>query len=210
MANNINLKIPFSLQDLPYSIDALEPYVTSNTLSFHHGKHHAAYVNNLNNLIKAEKANGEDLEQIILNSYNKLGEEPVFNNAAQVWNHNFFWNCMKQNGGGAPSGLLLDQIIKDFGSLDRCIEDIKAAAAGQFGSGWAWLAWDGSKLLVSKTLNAALPLIHSQKALLTIDVWEHAYYLDYQNKRVDYIDVFIKNLINWTFVEENFKSCVVS
>lgn len=193
----------FTLPDLPYAANALEPYMSANTFSFHHDKHHAAYVNNLNNLIKDTELADKSLEEIIKASFKDSSKVGVFNNAAQVWNHTFFWNSMKPGGGGTPSGSLADKINADFGSFDKFKEEFKNAAATQFGSGWAWLLLDNGTLKVSKTPNAENPLAHGQTALLTLDVWEHAYYLDYQNKRPDFIATFLDHLVNWDFAAEN-------
>jgi Fe-Mn family superoxide dismutase len=194
----------FELPPLPYDKSALEPHISARTLEFHHGKHHATYVNNLNGLIKDTDLASKSLEDIILASAKDLpAKQGLFNNAAQVWNHTFFWNCMKQGGGGKPSGKILAKIESDFGSFDKFVEEFRAAATTQFGSGWAWLVLDGGKLKITKTGNADLPMAHGQKALLTVDVWEHAYYLDYQNRRIDFVQAFIDNLINWEFVEKN-------
>lgn len=194
----------FELPPLPYDKSALEPHISARTLEFHHGKHHATYVNNLNGLIKDTDLASKSLEDIILAAAKDLpAKQGLFNNAAQVWNHTFFWNCMKKNGGGKPSGKILAMIESDLGGFDKFIEDFRSAATTQFGSGWAWLVLDGGKLKITKTGNADLPLAHGQKALLTVDVWEHAYYLDYQNRRIDFVQAFIDNLIDWEFVEKN-------
>lgn len=192
-------KMAITLPDLPYAQDALEPHISANTLSFHYGKHHNAYVTNLNKLIEGTKHAGASLEDIVKNS-----DGGIFNNAAQVWNHTFYWHSMKPNGGGEPSGELADKINQDFGGLDKFKEEFANAGATQFGSGWAWLVLDGGKLKVTKTPNAETPLTQGQIPLLTMDVWEHAYYLDYQNKRPDYIATFLSSLINWDFAAENF------
>jgi len=192
--NNMAITLP----DLPYAQDALEPHITANTLSFHYGKHHNAYVTNLNKLIEGTEFANSSLEEIVLKS-----EGGIFNNAAQVWNHTFYWNSMKPNGGGNPEGELADKINDAFGSFDKFREEFSNAAATQFGSGWAWLVLDGEKLKIVKTSNAQTPLTDGQKPLLTIDVWEHAYYLDFQNKRPDYIQTFLNNLVNWDFAAEN-------
>lgn len=193
----------FTLPELPYAQNALEPYVSANTLSFHYGKHHQAYVTNLNNLVKDTPLEKATLEEVIKESAKDASKAGVFNNSAQVWNHTFFWNCMKPNGGGAPKGEVAKMIDRDLGGYDKFKEDFKQAAVTQFGSGWAWLALEGNKLKIVKTSNADLPMVHGQKALLTVDVWEHAYYLDYQNRRPDFVTAFIDNLINWEFVERN-------
>lgn len=193
----------FTLPPLPYAQNALEPHISANTLSFHYGKHHQAYVTNLNNLVKDTPWATATLEEVIMASAKDATKAGVFNNAAQVWNHTFYWNSMKPNGGGAPKGELAKKIDKDFGSFDAFKEAFKQAGTTQFGSGWAWLVLDGGTLKVTKTGNADLPMVHGQKALLTMDVWEHAYYLDFQNKRPDYITTFLDKLVNWDFAEKN-------
>lgn len=189
----------FTLPDLPYPKDALAPHISAETLEYHYGKHHAAYVNNLNKLLDGKEA-GRSLEDII-----KSSEGGIFNNAAQVWNHTFYWNSMKPNGGGQPTGDLADAIKRDFGSFDKFKEEFSQAAATQFGSGWAWLVLSDGKLSVTKTGNADLPMKHGQKAILTIDVWEHAYYIDYRNLRPKYIETFLNSLVNWDFALANLK-----
>jgi Fe-Mn family superoxide dismutase len=192
----------FTLPPLPYDKNALAPHISAETLEFHHGKHHQAYVTNLNKLLEGKPEANKSLEDIILSS------EPggVFNNAAQVWNHTFYWNSMKPNGGGQPSGDLAAAIQRDFGGFDKFSQQFSEAAATQFGSGWAWLVLGADKkLAVTKTPNADLPMKHGQKALLTIDVWEHAYYIDYRNLRPKYIETFLKSLANWDFALENLK-----
>jgi len=191
------------LPALPYSLDALEPHISARTLEFHHGKHHAAYVTNLNNLVAGSELADHSLEDTILAVAGDASKAGVFNNAAQVWNHTFYWQGMKPGGGGAPSGELAAKIDADFGSFDAFKEQFKAAGATQFGSGWAWLVLDNGTLKITKTGNADLPLAHGQKALLTMDVWEHAYYLDYQNRRPDYMTTFLDKLVNWDFVAAN-------
>ncbi|MET0402497.1 MAG: superoxide dismutase [Cystobacter sp.] len=193
--------MPFTLPELPYAKDALAPHISAETLEYHHGKHHAAYVTNLNKLLDGKPEANKSLEEVILSS-----DGGVFNNAAQVWNHTFYWNCMKPNGGGQPTGDLADAITRDFGSYEKFKEQFAAAAATQFGSGWAWLVLEKDKLSITKTGNADLPMKHGQKALLTIDVWEHAYYIDFRNARPKYIDTFLANLVNWDFVTQNLKS----
>ena len=191
----------FSLPDLPYGKDALAPYLSQETLEFHHGKHHNAYVTNLNGLIEGSAHATQSLEEIILSA-----EGPLFNNAAQVWNHTFYWHCMKPGGGGEPSGELATAIARDFGSLDDFKKEFTAAAVSQFGSGWAWLILDAGVLKITKTGNADLPLKHGQVALLTVDVWEHAYYIDYRNLRPKYVETFLNNLVDWAFVAENYRA----
>ena len=193
----------FVLPPLPYANTALEPYISANTFSFHYSKHHQAYVTNLNNLVKDTPMASMSLEQVIMESAKDTTKAGIFNNAAQVWNHTFYWDSMKPNGGGKPSGELAKKIDADFGGYDKFVEAFKQAATTQFGSGWAWLVLDGDKLKVTKTGNADLPMAHGQKALLTIDVWEHAYYLDFQNKRPDYITTFLDKLVNWDFAAKN-------
>jgi Fe-Mn family superoxide dismutase len=195
----------FELPALPFAKNALEPHMSAQTLDFHHGKHHQAYVTNLNNLVKDTPLAGQSLEQIIQATAKDESKAGIFNNAAQVWNHTFFWNCMKPNGGGAPTGALAQKINTAFGSFDKFKEQFKQAAATQFGSGWAWLVSDGAQLKVTKTPNAVNPMAQGQTALLTCDVWEHAYYLDYQNRRPDFVQTFLDKLVNWDFVAKNLK-----
>ena len=192
--------MPFTLPPLPYDKNALAPHITAETLEFHHGKHHNAYVTNLNKLLEGKPEAEKSLEDVIMNS-----DGGVFNNAAQIWNHTFYWNSMKPNGGGQPTGELADAINRDFGSFDKFKEAFTAAATTQFGSGWAWLVLDKGKLMVTKTGNADLPMKHGQKALLTIDVWEHAYYIDFRNLRPKYIETFLTHLVNWDFALANLK-----
>jgi Fe-Mn family superoxide dismutase len=189
----------FTLPQLPYDKTALAPHISAETLEFHHGKHHNAYVVNLNKLLEGKPEANQTLEQVIASS-----EGPVFNNAAQIWNHTFYWHSMKPAGGGMPSGALASAIDRDFGSFDKFKEQFTAAATTQFGSGWAWLVSNKGKLEVTKTGNADLPMKHGQTALLTIDVWEHAYYIDYRNLRPKYIETFLNSLANWDFAAENF------
>ena len=183
------------LPALPYAMDALAPHISAETLEFHYGKHHNAYVTNLNGMIEGTDLADASLEEIIAQS-----DGGMFNNAAQIWNHTFYWNSMSPTGGGAPDGNVGEAINSAFGSYDAFREEFTTAAKTQFGSGWAWLVDDGSGLSIMKTANADLPLAHSAKALLTIDVWEHAYYIDYRNARPTYIDVFMDNLVNWDHV----------
>lgn len=191
------------LAPLPFGYTDLDPYMSKSTLEFHHDKHHAAYVTNLNKLIEGSEHADKSLEEIVVTSF-KEGKTPIFNNAGQVWNHNFFWQSLKKGGGGTPSGALADKINSDFGSFDKFKEEFKNAATTQFGSGWAWLVVDNGTLKVTKTPNAENPVVHGQTPLLTLDVWEHAYYLDYQNKRPDFIATFLDHLVNWDFAAENF------
>jgi Fe-Mn family superoxide dismutase len=192
-----------TLPPLPYADNALDPVISAHTLSFHYGKHHKAYVDNLNKLIAGTPLEGQSLEAIIKESAGKADKAGVFNNSAQIWNHTFYWNSLKPNGGGAPPAALAKLIERDFGSLDALKKELATAATTQFGSGWAWLASDNGKLVVSKTSNAELPMTKGQTALLTIDVWEHAYYLDYQNRRPDYATAVIEKLLNWQFAADN-------
>lgn len=187
----------FELPALPYASDALQPYMSAETFSFHHGKHHAAYVTNLNKLIEGTDLAGQSLEEIVKATFGDPAKAGIFNNAAQVWNHTFFWESMKPGGGGAPTGAIADKINADFGGYDKFAEAFKTAAATQFGSGWAWLVLENGTLKVTKTPNAENPLVHGQTPLLTLDVWEHAYYLDYQNKRPDFISTYLEHLVNW-------------
>ena len=189
----------FELPPLPYSKDALEPHMSARTLEFHHDKHHQPYVTNLNNLTKDTLMANQSLEEVVRATAKDESKAGVFNNAAQVWNHTFFWNCMKPKGGGQPSGDLAQRINQAFGSFDKFKEQFKAAATTQFGSGWAWLVLEGGQLKVTKTPNAVNPMSQGQTALLTCDVWEHAYYLDYQNRRPDFVQVFLDHLVNWDF-----------
>jgi superoxide dismutase, Fe-Mn family len=192
-----------NLPNLPYPKDALAPYISANTLDFHYGKHHKAYVDNLNKLIEGTDLAGKSLEEIIQISAKDSSKTGIFNNAAQVWNHSFYWQCIKKGGGKTPSGTVAAKINAAWGSFDKFAEELKNAGMTQFGSGWAWLILDGGQLKITKTANADTPIAHGQKPLLTIDVWEHAYYLDYQNRRPDYLAAVIQNLINWDFVNSN-------
>jgi superoxide dismutase, Fe-Mn family len=194
----------YELPTLPYEYTALEPYISKSTLEFHHDKHHAAYVNNYNTAVKDTDMNSKSIEEVIKAVAGDAGKVGIFNNAAQAWNHSFYWNCMKGGGGGLPSGALLDKINADFGSFDKFVEAFKTAGATQFGSGWAWLVLDNGTLKVTKTGNAENPMTMGTTPLLTMDVWEHAYYLDYQNRRPDYMSDFVTKLINWDFVAANF------
>jgi len=195
----------FTLPPLPYAATALQPHMSEQTFSFHHDKHHQAYVTNLNNLIKDSPKDKQPLEALILESAKDPAQAGIFNNAAQVWNHTFFWSCMKPAGGGKPSGDVASAIDKAFGGLDKFKEQFKQAAVTQFGSGWAWLVSEKGEIKITKTPNADLPMAHGQKALLTVDVWEHAYYLDYQNRRPDFVQAFLDHLVNWDFVAQNLK-----
>lgn len=188
------------LPPLPYALDALQPTISKETLEYHYGKHHQAYVNNLNNLIKDTDYANLSLEETILKS--KSGG--IFNNAAQIWNHTFYWHCMSPNGGGEPTGALLDAILKKFGSFDEFKKQFSQASITTFGSGWGWLVKNAAgELEIMSTSNADTPMAHDKKALLTCDVWEHAYYIDYRNMRPTYVENFWK-LVNWDFVQKNF------
>jgi Fe-Mn family superoxide dismutase len=193
----------FTLPNLPYGFDALAPHISAETLKFHHGKHHKTYVDKLNKKIAGTPYAELPLGEIIQKSWQK--DWGVFNNAGQHWNHSFFWHCLAPDGGGEPSGALKRQIDKDFGSFDAFQKEFADKAATQFGSGWAWLVLDGDKLKVVTTANAELPMLQGRQALLTCDVWEHAYYLDYQNERPKFIDAFLKKLANWKFAQERFE-----
>ncbi len=189
-----------TLPALPYAMDALAPHISRETLEYHYGKHHQAYVTNLNNLIKGTEFENASLEDIV-----KKSSGGIFNNAAQVWNHTFYWNGMKPNGGGAPSGALAAAIDKKWGSFEEFKKAFSASAVGNFGSGWTWLVKkaDGSVDIVN-TSNAATPLTGADKPLLTCDVWEHAYYIDYRNLRPKFVETFLNNLVNWDFAAKNF------
>jgi superoxide dismutase, Fe-Mn family len=193
----------FTLPTLPYADTALAPVISANTIGFHYGKHHKTYVDNLNNLVKGTDLEGQSLEAIVAATAGKADKAGVFNNAAQVWNHTFYWNCLRANGGGAPPAKLAQMIDAGFGSFDNFKKEFAQACVTQFGSGWGWLVADGGTLKVVKTANAEVPFTKGQKPLLTVDVWEHAYYLDYQNRRADYVNAVIDKLLNWQFAEEN-------
>ena len=197
--------VPVSLPALPYDAGALAPVVTANTMSFHYGKHHKAYVDNLNKLIAGTELADLLLEEIIKKTSGVPDKQAVFNNAAQVWNHTFYWNSLKPNGGGIPTGILAKKIDEAFGSYGNFKKALSDAAVGQFGSGWAWLVLNGGALAVVKTPNAETPLTKGMVPLLTVDVWEHAYYLDYQNRRADYVGAVVDNLLNWDFALQNYK-----
>ncbi|HRY15331.1 MAG: superoxide dismutase [Candidatus Competibacteraceae bacterium] len=194
---------PFSLPPLPWPDNALSPHISANTIGFHYGKHHQGYVNNLNKLVAGTPMADQTLEAIIQATAGKTDQTAIFNNAAQVWNHTFYWNSLRPKGGGKPTGALMEHIEKDFGNFDAFKTEFAKAAASQFGSGWAWLVKDGDKLAIVKTGNADTPIAQGRKPLLTIDVWEHAYYLDYQNRRTDYIAAIMDHLMNWEFAEQN-------
>ncbi|MAK61829.1 MAG: superoxide dismutase [Fe] [Ponticaulis sp.] len=195
----------FDLPSLPYSRDALQPHISEETLNFHYGKHHQAYVTNLNKMIEGGPMADASLEEVIMDAAGDASKAGVFNNAAQVWNHTFYWHSMKPAGGGAPTGKIAEMIDRDFGSYDAFKEAFSTAGATQFGSGWAWLVLDkDGKLAVRKTPNAETPLTEDGVTpLLTMDVWEHAYYLDFQNARPKYIETFLGELVNWDFANQN-------
>jgi superoxide dismutase, Fe-Mn family len=194
---------PIVLPPLPYALDALGPVISANTLGFHYGKHHKTYVENLNKLISGTEFEDLPLEGIIKATADQANHVEIFNNAAQVWNHTFYWNSLTPQGGGQPPAVLKGMMDSSFGGVDQCLKALTTAAVGQFGSGWAWLVQDGKTLKVLKTGNANTPLVGGPKPLLTIDVWEHAYYLDYQNRRVDYVKTLIDKLANWQFAADN-------
>ena len=194
------------LPALPYARDALSPHISEETLNYHYGKHHQAYVDNLNKMIDGTPHASASLEDIIHASAGDASKAGVFNNAAQIWNHTFYWHSMSPNGGGAPNGAVASAINDSFGSYDAFKEQFAAAGATQFGSGWAWLVQAGGKLEIRKTANAETPLTDKDcTPLLTMDVWEHAYYLDFQNKRPAYITAFLDGLVNWDFANQNMK-----
>ena len=192
-----------ALPPLPFADNALDPVISANTLSFHYGKHHKAYVDNLNKLVAGTELADLSLEQVIAATAGQADKAGIFNNAAQIWNHTFYWNSLAPQGGGEPPAALKQKIEASFGSLDACKQELATAATTQFGSGWAWLALDGDKLKVVKTANANVPLTEGMKPLLVIDVWEHAYYLDYQNRRADYVNAVLDKLVNWGFAADN-------
>lgn len=197
---------PFSLPSLPYTQNALVPYISADTMEFHYGKHHQGYINKTNTLIEKTEYSSHTLEQIVHQTAGKKdsGRKAIFNNAAQAWNHAFYWQSMTPEGGGTPTGDLFKKIESDFGSFENFRTAFRTAAASQFGSGWAWLALDRGALTVEKTSNADTPLAYGRIPLLTLDVWEHAYYLDYRNRRTDYIAAWLDHLVNWEFAAENF------
>ena len=188
----------FNLSPLPYGHRALEPYVSGDTLSFHYDRHHAGYVANLNRLAAGTEWENADLDAVAAGA-----EGPIFNNAAQIWNHTFYWNSMSPDGGGAPTGAVGQAVVEAFGSTDEFRRQFADAAVGLFGSGWTWLVADEGGLEIVQTANADLPLRHGRRALLVVDVWEHAYYLDYQNARAAYVEAFLDHLVNWEFAAQN-------
>ena len=194
---------PFTLPPLPYAENALDPVISATTLSFHYGKHHRAYVDNLNKAVVGTPLATMSLREVVMTTYGVADKTGIYNNASQDWNHSFYWKSLRAQGGGAPPPALQQKIDAAFGSLDGLKKEWLAAATSQFGSGWAWLVLDGDKLAITKTGNADSPLTRGQKPLLTIDVWEHAYYLDYQNRRADYMTAVLDKLINWGFAADN-------
>ncbi len=192
------------LPKLPYALDALEPHISKRTLEFHHGKHHKAYVDKTNELIANTDLANKSLEEIVRAAAGQKDKATLFNNAAQAWNHTFLWNSMSPKG-GKPAGALAQAIEKDLGGFATFAENFKKAAVGQFGSGWAWLTLANGKLEISTTGNADTPLVHGKTPLLTLDVWEHAYYLDYQNRRPDYVSTFLEKIVNWDFAAGNLQ-----
>jgi Fe-Mn family superoxide dismutase len=196
----------FTLPPLPYAHDALQPYMSKETLEYHHDKHHQAYVTAANNLIKDSGLEGKSLEEVIVASHGK--NAPLFNNAAQHYNHIGFWNWMKPNGGGAVPGTLEKALIDSFGSVQKVKDDLVQAGVTQFGSGWAWLAVKDGKIVILKTANGENPLILGATPILGVDVWEHSYYIDYRNRRPDYLKAFVDNLVNWEYVAELYAKAI--
>jgi len=194
---------PLTLPALPYAENALDPVISANTLGFHYGKHHMAYLNNLNKLIAGTEFADMPLEKIVAATAGKPDKVAIFNNAAQTWNHTFYWHSLKPKGGGEPPAALKQMIEASFGSVDACRKELATTTISQFGSGWGWLVLEGGKLKVVKTGNADTPMTAGMKPLLAIDVWEHAYYLDYQNRRADYVNAVLDKLINWEFAFSN-------
>jgi Fe-Mn family superoxide dismutase len=203
MSTAAALSQPIALPPLPFDQGALAPVISANTLSFHYGKHHKAYVDNLNKLIVGTEYADMPLENIVKASARQPDHLTIFNNAAQAWNHGFYWKSLKAKASSEPPAALKRMMEASFGGVDQCKKELSKAAVGQFGSGWAWLVQDGDKLKILKTPDAKTPLVDGPKPLLTIDVWEHAYYLDYQNRRVDYVSALIEKLANWEFAAEN-------
>jgi len=191
------------LPELPYQRDELAPTISGETIDYHYGKHHNAYVTNLNRLVEGTELRERSLEEIVAES-----DGVLFNNAAQVWNHTFYWNCLSPQGGGSPEGLLLKALERDFGSYEAFREAFVKAATTLFGSGWTWLVLNGEKLEITQTANADLPLRHGRIPLFTVDVWEHAYYVDYRNERPRYVNSLLEELANWRFVEENLSKAI--
>jgi len=203
LTGNDSKAAPHVLPPLPYAENALDPVISANTLGFHYGKHHKGYVDTLNKLVAGTELAGRSLEQLINETAGKADKSAIFNSAAQTWNHTFYWRSLRAKGGGEPPLALKQKIESAFGNLDACKKELATASTSQFGSGWAWLVLEGDKLKVVKTGNAETPLTKGAKPLLTIDVWEHAYYLDYQNRRADYVNAVLDKLINWEFAAGN-------
>lgn len=196
----------WEVPSLPYPENALEPHISAKTVSFHYGKHHHGYATKLKELIQGSPFATMNLEEIVKATAGKAEHQAIFNNAAQVWNHTFYWRSLQPGGGGEPDVALTQRIIKDFGSPQAFMEQFRAAAVGVFGSGWAWLVEHAGALKIVQTSNADTPIAHGQKPLLTVDVWEHAYYLDYQNRRTDYVQAVLNHLINWSFAAKNLSA----
>ena len=199
----------YSQPALPYAENALEPHISANTLGFHYGKHHATYIKKYNDAVAGTPLDDQSIEEVILAAAENPEKAGLFNNGAQAWNHSFYWNSLSPNGGGKPAGQIAEKIDADFGGYDAFKSELANAAATQFGSGWAWLVLDDGTLKVVKTANAQTPLTSGKYPLLTIDVWEHAYYLDYQNRRPDYVAAVIDELLNWEFASQNFLNAQV-
>jgi superoxide dismutase, Fe-Mn family len=198
---------PFSLPPLPYAEDGLAPVISSTTISFHYGKHHKAYVDNLNKAVEATELKEKSLEDIVKTAFGDHQRAAIYNNAAQAWNHAFYWNSMRPNGGGPPVGAVADRIKDSFGDYTKFRQEFSNAAVTQFGSGWVWLVQgSGKQLVILKTANADTPMVRGTTCLLTCDVWEHAYYLDYQNRRLDYVNAWLDKLVNWEFASQQLAS----
>jgi Fe-Mn family superoxide dismutase len=193
----------FTLAPLPYAYDALQPYLSKESFEYHHDKHHATYVTNANNLIKGTEFDGKSIEDVITGSFGK--NAPIFNNVAQIYNHDLYWKSLKPNGGGSIPGKIEQAIVSSFGSVDKFKEEFQANGLGQFGSGWVWLEAKDGKLAVRKTPNAENPLVHGATPILVADVWEHSYYIDYRNRRADYLKAFLDHVANWETAEELFE-----
>jgi Fe-Mn family superoxide dismutase len=206
MATAATTSSSLNLPPLPYAETALEPVISAKTLNFHHGKHHRGYVENVNKMIVGTELADLRLYEIVIATAGKADRASIFNNAAQAWNHSFYWHCLKPKGGGEPPAALKHKMETAFGSIDACKKELATQAVAQFGSGWAWLVLDGSKLKVVKTANADTPFTQGLKPLLAIDVWEHAYYLDYQNRRADHVNAVIDKLANWEFAAANLEN----
>lgn len=196
----------FTLEDLPYAYDALQPYLSRESFEYHHDKHHATYVTNANNLVKGTEYEGKPIEEVIVTAYNR--NTPIFNNVAQHYNHHHYWKWMKPNGGGAIPGKLEKAIVDGLGSVDKMKEDFIQAGVTQFGSGWSWLAVKDGKIVVMKSANGESPLVQGASPILGCDVWEHSYYIDYRNRRPDYLKAFIDHLVNWEYVAEMYEAAI--